>query len=216
MVRKGALLLAVLVAFALSAVTIPSLTAAQNDEVAVRAEARRENRENQDVIRVDVSVEHVSNLGAFGFVLLFDDSKLDILDDAFERGPFLGSTGREVYCDEPTVTDGAARYACVTLGSEPEEGPSGDGKLASVYFEPSGDGNAVFQLTRVQLAEPRGDNIPVTVAGGEISVQSDGGFPWWIVGIAGLVAVVAVVGIVALVLRSRSSRTARVEMTGLS
>jgi hypothetical protein len=181
----------------------PHTASMQDDGVFVRAEAFNDERDGTAVIRVDVLVEDVQNIGAFQFVLSYDGDKVAIVDNGIERGPFLGSSGREVYCDEPTIDASALRYACVTLGGEPAEGASGDGTLVSVFFEETGDGNAMFSLSRVQLAEPAGDEIPVALQEGEIRVESDDSFPWLIVAVAAGAAVLLVAVVVAAIVRRR-------------
>jgi hypothetical protein len=191
----------------------PVATAQEEGGAEIRAEAFEEIRDGEEVVRVDVSVENVENLGAFAFVLQFDETKVGIIEEqAFERGEFLGSTGREVLCQDPTVDAGAARYECVTLGGEPAEGASGNGKLASVYFKPNGDGSASFELSRVDLATPPGDDIDVTVTAGQISVNSDDSFPWLLVaGIAVAVAAVVIAIAAALLWMRRTGRERRSE-----
>ena len=162
----------------------------------VEAAASKTTRSGEKLVRVDVSISKVADLGAFAFVMQFDTAKVQLADHPFETGSFLGSSGRNVFCDEPTIDSGAIRYACVTLGSEPAQGPDGQGTLASVYFKQQGNGTASFQLSRVELKTPQGLNIPATLTSASIEVEGSGGRGWlMIVAIAvGAVLLVAAVG----------------------
>jgi hypothetical protein len=153
---------------------------AQDVTPVVHANAERTERDGRAVIRVDVAAENVSDLGAFEFVLTFDSDLLALADEAFVEGAFLKSSGRTTLCPEPIVDAGAARFECVTLGPTPRAGATGSGLLASVFFEPRGDGKATVRFARAKLSSPLGDEIPADWIAGEINVDAAEGAPWWL------------------------------------
>ncbi len=174
----------------------------------VRAEARKVERGGEEYIRVDVLVENVSDLGAFEFILKFDGSLLEVSEDSIEEGPFLATSGRETFCQSPSVDSNALRYACVTLGEQPRAGAEGGGLLASVYFKPKGEGDAPIEFDRAQLANPPGDRIEAVWESGRISVAgAGGGSRWWVWAAvaAGLSAIfVAIFGVTVVIARRRA------------
>lgn len=74
-------------------------------------------------------------LGAFFFEVRWDPSALAYV--GVLPGPFLGSTGRGLYCekDEDSVASGTVSLYCVSLGQTPL-GPEGSGVLGTVTFRP--------------------------------------------------------------------------------
>lgn len=187
-----------------------SVGASAQEETRVSAKAVEVERNGDDYVRVDVSVESVEDLGGFEFVMSWgDELLLDVNDPAaIERTEFLGSSGREVYCETPVLEPFAVRYACVTLGEQPREGASGDGVLASIFLKPQGDGEAAIQFSHAQLATPPGDVIPTDWEAGEVAVTSDdSGSPMWMfIGIGAIAALGVVGGAGALFMRRRRPR----------
>jgi hypothetical protein len=184
---------AALFAFGVAVVAAPSPAAAQETAV-VTGDAERVERNGEEIIRLDVSVENVSDLGAFEFIVAFDNELLSIAEDEpFVEGPFLASSGRQTLCNVPVVDAGAARFECVTLGPEPREGATGSGLIASVFFDQRADGNATVQFTRAGLSTPPGESIPAEWVSGEIAVDADEGMNWllWL-GVGAAVVLVAV------------------------
>lgn len=195
---------------ALVVVAMPWHAAAQDGGTArITAAASNADRDGDDAIRVDVSVTGASNVGAFEVVFAYSDASLELRDPqaSFERGPFLGSSGREVFCPEPTTTAGQVRYACVTLGSEPLEGSAGDGLLVSVYFfkREDGSGERRIALSSASVSSPMGQALPSEAATGEIRLPSGGGGNtlWYVIGAVGAAAVVVAAGGAAVALRRR-------------
>jgi len=181
------------------AATAQEAQEAQEAQAKVKASATEVERDGEQYVRVDVMIEDVEDLGGFEFVMSWDGHLLEAGDEnAIERGDFLGSTGRQVYCDAPVLEPYALRYACVTLGQEPREGASGDGVLASVYLRPEGDGNSSIQFTHAQLSTPPGERIAAEWESGEVAVSSGGSDNglWIAIGIGAAVvsAVVVAVG----------------------
>ena len=162
-----------------------------------------------DVAPFDVSVENVENLGAFSFVMQFDPDVFEF--EAFQRGDFLGSSGREVVCEEPLADVGSVRISCITLREQPE-GATGSGLLGTVELNASGSGTTEITLNRGQLIVPDGTTeIPMKVENTSVEVESTSSINWliWgvIIGIA-VIAIVAIVGFVATRMRSSASKQA--------
>jgi len=120
-----------------------------------------------DVVIIAVRIEDVMNLGAYEWVLRYDPTLLDLVDPPGNPvdGPFLGSSGRSVFCLPPIVdeTEGMIRFGCVTQGTMPP-GPSGSGVLSYVTLTALAQGNSSLCLGYVQLADPLGSDIPSDVA----------------------------------------------------
>ena len=130
-----------------------------------------------DYFAVDVRAIDVNNLGAYEFTLQFNAGALaDVLAYvAVTNGPFLGSSGRTVFCPAPIVDVIAAtvRFGCVTSGGE-TPGVSGSGQLAQVVFQAVAPGTSSLDLPAVALADPLGEPIDAAVAGGSVTVSAQG------------------------------------------
>jgi hypothetical protein len=193
-----------------TAVLVP-MASAQGGNARIIATAVKADRNGDDAIKVDVLVAGASDVGAFEVMLTYSDDTLELRDEqtSLERGPFLGSSGREVFCPEPTITPGRVRYACVTLGAEPLEGAAGDGLLVSVYFFEKKDakGERRIALESGSLSRPIGESLPVEAETGDIALPKNGGSNtvWFIIGGAGAAAVVVAAGAAAMMLRQRSA-----------
>jgi len=116
---------------------------------------------------VDIFVEDAEGVGAFEFMLLFDD--LDLRFVSVDVGPFLGSSGREVYC-WPIVGDLSIQFGCNTEGEDP--GASGSDVVAMLGFavQPGAVGTTDLLMLDCGLATVLGDAIPVTCEGGSVDV----------------------------------------------
>jgi hypothetical protein len=120
----------------------------------------------------DVTVENVNNLGAYEVLAKYDSAVVTFV--SFTNGPFLGSTGRSVFCLNPVITtvEGTIKrlqVGCVTSGSQP--GPSGDGLLATVEWAPVAEGVTLLDL-EPSLANPLGDEIFAVAYDGTVEVTS--------------------------------------------
>lgn len=120
----------------------------------------------------DVTIELVNNLGAYEVLMTYDSALVTFV--SFTNGPFLGSTGRSVFCLSPvihTITGTIKRLqvGCVTSGSQP--GPSGDGLLATVEWAPVAEGLALMDL-EPSLADPLGDEIFAVAYDGTVDIIS--------------------------------------------
>lgn len=99
---------------------------------------------------VNVVIDNVTDLGAYQFSLQFDPVIMEYVSAA--NGPFLGSTGRAVNCDPPSLMGDSVRLICRTLGSSPP-GASGDGLLATVTFLAIREGVGPLALSELLLTD---------------------------------------------------------------
>lgn len=114
---------------------------------------------------VEIRLEGVTNLGAYEWQLRFDPEVVQFVEAA--NGPFLGSSGRAVSCLGPMLPatsglePGNVRFGCVTLSPAPP-GPDGGGLLSTVTLEPLAEGAPSIQFFCAGLANPLGEDIPIT------------------------------------------------------
>jgi hypothetical protein len=165
---------------------------AQSNDVVVRVAATNDDAVNEgDVASFDVTVENVENLGAFQFVLQYDPDIFDFA--AIERGDFLGSSGREVVCNEPQSDAGTVLYVCNTLRPEPA-GPDGGGLVARVQLSAIGSGSTDVSLTRTKVALPDGTELPSTLENTSIAVEGSSSINWLLWGPVIGIGLLAVIG----------------------
>ncbi len=185
--------------------------AAQSGEtaIAVTAPVDAEVSSGDDPVPFTISVENVDNLGGFQFVLLYDADVFEFSE--VQRTEFLGSTQREVVCNEPTVAAGSMRWSCVTLGPTPP-GVEGSGAIATVLLDPTGSGSTDVSLDRVQLAkadETATLHEDVAVRNTAIDVAGSSGFNWLLWGpVIAVVALVVLGGGAFAAMRMRDSKPA--------
>ena len=110
-------------------------------------------------------------LGAYEVVVSFDELHVEFVSGA-DAG-FLGSTGRNVFCVNPIVTGGEARFGCASTGSGP--GPDGDATLATMYFKALQPGRTEIGLKDAGLAGEFGDDAgPAALRGASITIEGAG------------------------------------------
>ena len=120
---------------------------------------------------VNVSIEGVTNLGAFEFKIKYDSSIVKILQSTdVQLGTFISSTGRTVVPTGPTIDNDAGEltFGAFTFGANP--GPDGDGVLATIVFTAQSEGTSTLDLTNVQVTDINGDVISIDVFDGQIQV----------------------------------------------
>jgi len=137
--------------------TVPSCGGASGHTIACIQPAGQVVVNGSD-FTVDVVVNNVTNLGAYQFSLEFDAVVMAYVSAA--NGPFLGSSGRTVNCDPPSLADSNVRLVCRTLGSAPS-GPSGDGVLATVTFSAIREGIGLMDFSDLMLTDIRANVIPM-------------------------------------------------------
>jgi cohesin domain-containing protein len=121
-----------------------------------------------------VTVEQVNNLGVYEVLLLYDPTLVQFTGAA--NGPFLGSSGRTVFCQPPLLTTNFAgtgltrlAFPCNSSGVAP--GPSGAGLLAQVQFAPVAEGVAVINLSP-SLGDVFGNDIAAVATDGVVTIVS--------------------------------------------
>lgn len=194
--------LALAVAVMVGAMAWPEGSQAQSNEMLIRAVAPETAKKGDEGIVVQINAENADNIASFQFDLKFDSDVLEVATNEadgmplVQRGEFLGSTGREVVCDDPESQSGVVRFVCISLRLEPE-GPDGAGTLATVSFNAIGAGSTELTLDNVVANEPDATRIPLQVQGGAITVTGGGGTNWllWIGGGAAVMLVVLAAGL---------------------
>ena len=116
---------------------------------------------------VDISIQDVSNLGSYEWMLSYDEDLLNLV--GVVDGPFLGSTGRAVSCQPAILDVGSVRFGCNTTGAAPP-GPDGAGVLSTVTFSAQAQGTSPLDLVWVQLSDPLADDIATSLQDGEVTV----------------------------------------------
>lgn len=121
-----------------------------------------------NAVDVDIAVDSVVNLGAYQFTLSFNPSVVYYL--SVQNGTFLGSTGRSVLCNSPTVQFGSISFGCITLGSTPL-GANGTGVLARVHLEAIANGVSSLTLSNPIVADITGTSeVPLALQHGVVYV----------------------------------------------
>lgn len=131
---------------------------------------------------VDVVVDGVTNLGSYEFQLTFDPKVVRFV--GVENEPFLGSTGRTLYCPPPTLfydqpgePANRLRFSCGTLDPTPA-GPDGSAVLATVTFAAQGAGTSPLTLIastdNTGTSSVDGVNLNAVSQSGEVTVVGEG------------------------------------------
>lgn len=117
---------------------------------------------------IQVAVDRVTDLGAFQFDLVFNNTLLSPV--AVTVAPFLGSTGRSTVC-LPTIAPDRVQLSCSTLGSAPP-GPSGNGFLANVTLQALGPiGLSFLHLENVLVLAVNSSPIAASTQDGVVTIQ---------------------------------------------
>jgi len=212
--RKFVIVVALAVGLAATYAGGPALASAQDTgaliSVSVPDPARVDYGKQFDV---QIMADNVANLGDFQFQLTYDDKRLEFI--SVGKGPFLGSSGREVTCFDARGSQAPASnvvgYACATLGPKPPAGAAGSGVLATVTFKAVSAGDVALSLSGVKLTDPPGELLPNSTKDGTITVVgSDSSINWLPIGgvIAGVALVIVLIAAVTVALKRRSPRGA--------
>jgi hypothetical protein len=118
---------------------------------------------------VNISIQNVTDLGSYEWLLAFDPALIDFV--SVVDGPFLGSTGRTVFCPSPILDVGSVRFGCSTLGTTPLP-PSGAGVLSTVTLRPLAEGTSLLDLVWVSLSDPLAADIPTAVLDGSVTLAA--------------------------------------------
>jgi len=119
-----------------------------------------------DSVTVTISIENVTNLGTYEWVLAYNPDVLDLASGNPVNGDFLRSTGRSVSCVPPIVDTavGTVRFGC-TSSAPPDAGPGpGPGVLSTVTFTAKAAGSTSLCLSWASLgdASPYVNDIPLS------------------------------------------------------
>jgi hypothetical protein len=118
--------------------------------------------------QVEIMASNTSDLGAFGFTIKFNPSILKFAGAT--PGPLLSSTGRSQACPPAIDFGGQVQYGCFTNGFSPR-GANGDGKLATLTFEPIAHGSTSMELVNPQLSDVLAGPDTTSGVGGSITVN---------------------------------------------
>ncbi|MDE3096602.1 MAG: hypothetical protein KGK07_11480 [Chloroflexota bacterium] len=116
-------------------------------------------------VPVQVTIANAPPLGAFQFSISFAPGGTSVLDVV--PGPFLGATGRSVFCAPAYILPNEVTFGCASQGST-IPAPTGSGVLATVDFLVRGVGPTSLTLS-VQAADPQGVPISVGAASGVLT-----------------------------------------------
>jgi hypothetical protein len=90
------------------------------------------------------------------------------------NGPFLGSSGRPVFCPPAIIDTGTIRFGCATFGTSPA-GPAGSGELATITFSAAAPGASILGLPLASLSDPLASDIPASTVGADVTVLAGSG-----------------------------------------
>ena len=192
---------------AMAAIPLSIAASTQNETATVKVTAPSKVAVGSSDLQAQIDVSDVKNLGGFQFVLTVDSKVLKPV--SVSKGEFLGSSGREVFCPEPTVDSDSLQLKCVTLRDHPA-GADGNGILATVTLKPEAAGASALALSQVRLLEPDGTEIPSKTADGKVTVAKGGGLSknWLIIGAVAAGTVLVVVAGGAFAIRRRGNAQA--------
>lgn len=149
-----------------------SIRAQQGDTADLEISSPSHVSPSDDQFEAQVVVKNVTNLGGFEIIVSFDPNVLRAT--SISKTDFLGSTGREVQCPDPTVEDAAVRLLCVSLRAQPA-GPDGDGPIATIGFETKSTGSTDISISpRTHLLHPDASDITASQKDGHVRVESGG------------------------------------------
>jgi hypothetical protein len=96
---------------------------------------------------VNITISNVADLYAWQFKLTWNTTILDLVPPNVTEGPFLKSGGGNTYFYYNSTSELAF---CTLTGSE-TPGVSGNGVLATVYFQVKGSGSCGLDLSEITL-----------------------------------------------------------------
>jgi hypothetical protein len=120
---------------------------------------------------VYVFMAGAEDLAAFQVTIEYDDSYLELV--SVDMGPFLGSSGREVYIVPPIIAPGSITYSALALPEEGKPGASGDGDLAIVRFRTLAEGDAAIELKEVLIESSTGERTELEGRGVVLTITAE-------------------------------------------
>lgn len=130
------------------------------------------------VFSTTVEIFQVQNLGGFELDIDFNPALLQCNSVTLET--FLGSTGRTVFplTNNINNTNGLIEFAATTMGPNPP-GPNGDGVLLTIEWTTTSTLSVTtvtdLMLQNIQITEPNGTLIPVSLQDATVTVFVAGG-----------------------------------------
>jgi len=126
-----------------------------------------------DSFSVAISAVDIVNLAGFQFDVLFEPNILEAV--SVKEGMLLAGAGGR-YCLEPSIDNITGRITGIACTRVSRGGVSGSGTLASIIFRAIGAGESHVRLQGVVMSDPDGNQIPVTILEGSVTVI---GWPPW-------------------------------------
>jgi hypothetical protein len=124
-----------------------------------------------EVVETHIVVSQASNIGGFETILSFDPQRVTI--ESITLGDFLGSTGNQASLLQRPVGDGA--YAVGAFSFGPNDGPSGDGVLATIAIRILDCSGTELALQRARVVEKNGREVPtVEIQNGHVGCETTG------------------------------------------
>jgi hypothetical protein len=161
---------------AIVCITIASFavpTSAQDQTATVQPVLGSKSVSTNKDVDVEIRADDLTNLGAFQIVLSVDPNVLEPV--SIDKTDFLGSSGRETFCQPPTIDSASILYVCTTLRTTPA-GVDGSGTLAIAQFHSKAKGTTDVALSHVKLAHPDGSELPSTTSDANLTVKGGSGF----------------------------------------
>lgn len=121
-----------------------------------------------DTFEIAIWVRDAMDLGGFAFELAYEPGVIELVQNSFQMGDFLGSTGRTVFELGPEFHDGWVRFGAGSYGDPP--GPNGAGLLAKMTFQALTQGTSALDLRNVSLTDTAGQPIRSRTADGQAEV----------------------------------------------
>ncbi len=120
-------------------------------------------------LTVTLSVQNISNLGGFEFVMTYDPSVVHVTSATMSS--FLSSTGRTVFQVGPTIDNvgGTLHMGAASFGTK--AGPSGNDLLTTITLTPQGNGSTTLGFSKMVLTDALGNPISVAAYGSSVTVQ---------------------------------------------
>ena len=119
---------------------------------------------------VTTVISDVTDLGGFEFDMQYDPTLLHVT--GVSLADFPASTGRSVTPVGPVVDNsgGLTTFGAFSMGST--AGPSGNGALAWVTFEPQQTGQSSLNLQNLQATDSAGETLPTCPVNKQVNIEA--------------------------------------------
>ena len=159
--RRGLLRFVIIGALALPGLGLWLPNAASGQSATLTLEAPSSVPAGGAQFQVTVSVQGVTNLGSYEWQILYDPDVMEFV--SVVNSPFLGSTGRQVFCPGRILGEGTVRFGCATYHSA-LPGPSGSSVLSTVTFSPVAGGTVDIRFVCAGLTDASDEVISIHVS----------------------------------------------------